>query len=55
MKQSSGEGYPDADDLQQVRGLADRLLSRFATGRPSALPAERLDFQPRELAAENAF
>ena len=47
-----GQGHPDAEDLGQVRGLADKLLSRFSSGRPAPLTLEILDYQPEELARE---
>jgi ferredoxin len=46
------EGRPNADDLQQVRRLADLLLSQFSTGTPTALVPDALDYQPEALAAE---
>lgn len=47
-----GKGHPDADDLQQVRHLADKLLSQFSAGIPTPLALEALDYQPEELARE---
>jgi ferredoxin/flavodoxin len=46
-----GEGHPDADDLQQVCYLADKLLQQFATGTPVPLAPEVLDYHPTELAS----
>ncbi len=48
----AGEGHPDADDLQQVRELADGLLLQFSAGEPAALTLESLDYQPAGLASE---
>jgi len=47
-----GKGHPDADDLQQVRRLAGGLLDQFATGAPTPLPLEALDYQPEARARE---
>ena len=48
----AGLGHPDADDLEQVRDLADKLLSRFSSGGPVPLDLEVLDYQPDQLARE---
>ena len=47
-----GGGHPDADDLLQVRALADSLLSQFAAGTPAPLPLKALDYHPQERAVE---
>ncbi len=47
-----GEGHPNTDDLQQVRDLADYLLSQFSAALPAPLPLEALDYQPAALASE---
>lgn len=47
-----GSGHPDADDLFQVKSLANSLLSQFAAGTPAPLPLKALDYQPQERAVE---
>ncbi|MFH1983711.1 MAG: EFR1 family ferrodoxin [Pseudomonadota bacterium] len=47
-----GDGHPDADDLLQVRELADRLMTQFSTGQPVPIPLKILDYQTAERAVE---
>jgi ferredoxin/flavodoxin len=47
-----GAGHPDAEDLRQVRQLADTLLAQFSSGHPADISLEELDYQPDELARE---
>lgn len=48
-----GEGHPDEADKQQVRDLAERLLAEGQKGAFTALPLDKLDYQPADLAAES--
>jgi ferredoxin/flavodoxin len=50
--QPEGKGHPDADDLKQVRQLADTLQTQLATGILAPLPLESLDYQSEERARE---
>lgn len=47
-----GEGHPDADDLLQVRRLADTVRSRLCAGTLTPMPPGTLDYHASELAAE---
>ena len=47
-----GEGRPNADDLEQVRHLAESVCRRLSAGTLTPVALESLDYQPTELAAE---
>jgi len=51
-EQPEGKGHPDAEDLNQVRQLADTLQTRLAAGLSETLPLEALDYQSEERASE---
>ncbi len=47
-----GEGHPDADDLEQVRRLAETVRTRLSAGTLAPIDLATLDYLPTELADE---
>ena len=52
VKNPSGGGHPDMDDLRQVHEMVDTLRERFESNSLQPIALERLDYQPAAMSGQ---